>query len=119
MVLYMYDESIRTDNPSTAYLGQIYDPIFGTTTAELVTQIRLKPAWDGKPFTIDSVKLYLRLLDVKGGSGSTHKLSLSEISEQIYTDSAYYSNSLYIRQGTRLLILSCLNCDPILLTILL
>ena len=42
----MYDESIRTDNPSVGYLGQIYDPYFGTTNAEFVTQIRLLAEWD-------------------------------------------------------------------------
>jgi hypothetical protein len=87
-----YDDSVRTDNPSISYLGQIYDPYFGTTTAEFVTQIRLKPVWDDKPFTIDSVKLYLRLLDVKGRSDGVHTLRISEIAEQLYTDSAYYSN---------------------------
>jgi len=96
----MYDDSVRTDNPSVSYLGQIYDPYFGTTTAEFVTQIRLKPIWDGKPFTIDSVKLFLHLLSVKGGSGGgTHTLRLSEISQQIYTDSAYYSNKPVLLTG--------------------
>ena len=42
----MYDDSIRTDNPSVSYLGQIHDPYFGTTTAEFVTQIRLGSEWD-------------------------------------------------------------------------
>ncbi|MDO9339859.1 MAG: DUF4270 family protein [Bacteroidales bacterium] len=88
----MYDDSVRTDNPSVSYLGQIYDPYFGTTTAEFVTQIRMAGKWDDLPFAIDSVKLFLNLLDVKGGSGVTHTLRLSEISQQIYTDSAYYSN---------------------------
>ncbi|MEI8226318.1 MAG: DUF4270 family protein [Bacteroidota bacterium] len=88
----MYDDSARTDNPAVSYLGQIYDPYFGTTTAEFVTQIRLKPIWDGKPFTIDSVRLILHLLSVKGGSDVKHTLRLSEIAGQIYTDAAYYSN---------------------------
>lgn len=64
----LYNKSVRTDNLGVSYLGQIYDPYFGTTTAEFVTQIRMAAAWDDKPFTIDSVKLRLTLLDVKGGS---------------------------------------------------
>ncbi|MCX6326102.1 MAG: DUF4270 family protein [Bacteroidia bacterium] len=95
----MYDESIRTDNPAISYLGQIYDPYFGTTTAEFVTQIRMASAWDNQPFAIDSVRLILHLLDVKGGSGVTHTLKLSEIAEQIYTDSAYYSNKPVLLTG--------------------
>jgi hypothetical protein len=88
----MYDDSVRTDNPSVSYLGQIYDPYFGTTTAEFVTQIRMGNEWDDLPFTIDSVKLYLRLLDVKGGTNDSHSIRISEIADQIYTNTAYYSN---------------------------
>jgi Domain of unknown function (DUF4270) len=88
----MYDDSVRSDNPSISFLGQISDPYFGTTTAEFVTQIRLKARWDGKPFAIDSVRLYLHLLTSRGGSESTHTLKLSELSEMIYPDSVYYSN---------------------------
>ena len=90
----VYDDSVRTDNPSLSYLGQIYDPYFGTTTAGFVTQLRLGNKWDGQPFTIDSVKLFLHLLDVKGpASDAIHTIRLSEISEQIYTDKPYYSNT--------------------------
>ena len=88
----MYDDSVRTDNPSTSYLGQISDPYFGTTSAEFVTQMRLNAKWDGKPFTIDSVRLYLHILSAIGRSDVTHTLRLSEISELIYPDSVYYSN---------------------------
>jgi hypothetical protein len=90
----MYDNSVRSDNPTVSYLGQIYDPYFGTTTAGFVTQIRLKPEWDDLSFTIDSVKLVLYILDVKGGTETDvfHKLKISEIAEQIYTDKEYYSN---------------------------
>jgi hypothetical protein len=88
----MYDDSIRTDNPVIAFLGQIYDPYFGTTSAEFITQLRLLPAWDDLPFTIDSVKLILHLLTAQGGADGNNFLTLSEISRQIYSDSAYYSN---------------------------
>jgi hypothetical protein len=89
----MYDDSIRSDNVSVSYLGQVYDPYFGTTESDFVSQVRLGSLWDGKPFTIDSVKLYLELLDVKGGSSAgVHYLRLSEIAEQIFIDTVYYSN---------------------------
>ncbi|MEI6047338.1 MAG: DUF4270 family protein [Bacteroidota bacterium] len=88
----MYDDSIRTDNSSVSYLGQIYDPYFGTTTANFVTQIRMGSKWDGLSYTVDSVKLFLSLLDVEGGTNVTHSISISEISDQLDTDSAYYSN---------------------------
>jgi len=88
----MYDKSVETDNLGTSYIGQIYDPYFGTTTAGFVSQIRLSSVWDDQPFTIDSIKLVLALLDVKGVTTSPHYLRLSEIDEEIYVDSAYYSD---------------------------
>ncbi len=75
----MYSDSVESDNPSTSYLGQIYDPYFGTTTAEFVTQIRLGSAWDDDYFVIDSIKLYLEFLTVKGAVDKPHYLTLSEI----------------------------------------
>lgn len=90
----MSDDSVRTNNPPISYLGQAYDPYFGTTSAGFVSQIRLNSRWDGLPFTVDSMKLFLHLLSAKGGSSSiTHSISLYEIADQIYLDSAYYSKT--------------------------
>lgn len=90
----MYDDSARTDLSPVSYLGHDYDPYFGSTTAGFVTQIRLNTRWDGQPFTVDSMKLFLHILTTKGGgSDVVHTLSFSEISDQIYTDTAYYSNT--------------------------
>lgn len=89
----MYDDSARTDNPTKAYLGQIYDPYFGTTTASFVSQIRMAETWDDESFNIDSVKLFMVLNEVKGASGIAPRIRLTEIDRQIYTDSAYYSGT--------------------------
>lgn len=90
----VYEDSVRSDNPSISYMGQNYDPYFGTTSSGFVSQVRMFPEWDDLPFTIDSVKLYLRFLQSKGGTNPEiiHKLRLSEIAEEIYTDKPYYSN---------------------------
>jgi hypothetical protein len=89
----MYDDSVRSDNPQISFLGQLYDPYFGTTSAGFVSQIRLGGKWDDLPFIIDSVKLLMQLADVKRLNADVkHYLRLSEISEQLYVDSAYYSN---------------------------
>lgn len=87
----MYDKSFRTDNPSGSYIGEIQDPYFGKTTAGFVSQIRLGSTWKNESFTIDSMKLILAL-NAQGGEGSTHTLRLSEIANEIYTDTAYYSD---------------------------
>ena len=89
----MFDDSVRTDNPTKSYLGENYDPYFGTTTAGFVSQLRLNAAWDEVPVTVDSVKLYLHILTTSGIQTSAHKLRLTEIADQIYTDSAYYSSN--------------------------
>jgi len=90
----MIDDSVRTDHPSTSYLGYMFDPYFGTTTAGFVSQVRLNRQWDSIPLTVDSVKMYLRLLTTKGGgTGIAHSLSIYEIDDQLSTDSAYYSNT--------------------------
>ncbi len=90
----MYDNSLATNDPSVGFVGSIYDPYFGTTTTEFVSQIRLSNAWKYGPVTIDSVRLKLLLLTVKGtNSNLDHFLRLSEISEQIYTNTPYYSNT--------------------------
>jgi hypothetical protein len=90
----MYDNSIPTNDPSVAFVGNIHDPYFGATSAEFVSQLRLGAAWDFGPVTIDSVKMNLKLLTVRGGTaGESHFLRLSEITDQIYTDSLYYSDT--------------------------
>ncbi|MCU0473178.1 MAG: DUF4270 domain-containing protein [Bacteroidales bacterium] len=87
----MYSNSLQSDNPSTSYLGQLYDPYFGTTSASFVTQIRMGSEWNNDSIVIDSIKLYLNLLTVSGAVDKPHYLKLSEIDEEIYTDSVYYS----------------------------
>jgi len=88
----MYSGLLESDNPGTVFLGTVRDPYFGTTTAGFVTQLRMFTQWDGGIYTVDSVKLSLTLASVSGDAAAGHILRISEISEQIYTDSAYYSS---------------------------
>lgn len=93
----MYGDSIASSQPSVSYLGTIYDPYFGTTTCEFVSQLRLSSAWDEGPFSVDSVKLFLQLLTVKGDTADKHYLKMSEIADVIYNtdvikDVMYYSS---------------------------
>jgi len=90
----MYDTHVPTNSPSTAIIGNIYDPYYGTTTSEFVSQIRLGGGWLYGPVTVDSVKLYLNLLTVTGGSTEeAGYIRLSEISDQLSSDSTYYSDT--------------------------
>jgi hypothetical protein len=100
MVSYtMYDDSARSDSPSSSYIGRIWDPYFGTTTASFVTQLRLKEKWDGKPYVLDSMKLVLQFSTVTGAVSGNHYLNMLEIDELLYTDTAYYTNKTVTYAG--------------------
>jgi hypothetical protein len=88
----MSADSVRTDSPSISFLGHVYDPYFGTTTGEFVSQLRLGSSWIPGDYTIDSIKLILNLLTVTGDVTAGHTLKISEISKQLDVDSTYYSN---------------------------
>jgi hypothetical protein len=90
----MFSDSLESDNPGDVFLGQIYDPYFGTTTAEFVTQLRLYSQWNYDVYTVDSVELSLTFTNVTGNVNAGHILKMSEIAEQIYPDSNYYSSQL-------------------------
>jgi hypothetical protein len=84
-------DSVSSGMPSVSYLGSIYDPYFGTTTGEFVSQLRLGSEWGKTSFVVDSVRLFLRLLNVKGDTASQHYLKMSEIADVIYDTATYYS----------------------------
>jgi hypothetical protein len=89
----MYDASIATSSTTLAYVGDVYDPYFGTTTAGFVSQLRLSSAWKFGPVIVDSVKMTLNL-SVKGGVADVpHIMRLSEIADTLNIDSTYYSNT--------------------------
>jgi hypothetical protein len=88
----MYTDSIESDNPSYSYLGELYDPYFGSSTAGFVTQIRMNDLWGGGVLTVDSIKLVLYFTNIVGDTSAGHILTISEIAEEIYTDTIYYSN---------------------------
>ena len=90
----MYNDSARTDLPTLSYLGQTFDPFFGTSSAGFVSQVRLSYKWNSEPFIIDSVKLYLHIISVQGGvTDAVHSIEIAEIGDQIYPDTAYYSST--------------------------
>jgi hypothetical protein len=89
----MYDLSIPTSTTSLGFVGDIYDPYFGTTTAGFVSQLRLSSAWKFGQVTVDSVKMSLST-SIKGGSVDVpHILRLAEIADTLNIDSTYYSNT--------------------------
>ena len=89
----MFESSVPSSSPSYAILGNVIDPYFGSTTAEFVSELRLSGEWNYGPVTLDSVKLNLTFLTVKGGSNQgRHVLRMAEIKDQIFTDKIYNSD---------------------------
>ena len=98
------DDSIRTDenaNPDNLYLaGSINDPIFGRSDASFVTSFSVPGNRIGSGFgpdaKLDSVVLALVYSNsYYGNINNTLKYNVYELSQAIYTDSAYYSNSAF------------------------
>jgi hypothetical protein len=97
----LIDDSLRTDNYSLNLLGTYNDPIFGTTSASIFTQIRLSNnnVDFGNNPVLDSVILKLPYSGSYTYNDITTKLDkqhikIYEVSEKIYIDSVYYSDKV-------------------------
>lgn len=88
----MYVDSIFSTNRTYSYLGGLYDPYFGNTFTDFVSQLRLTKKYSGGTPVVDSVKLVIPILGADGELGIQQKVLLYEITEQLYSDSLYYSN---------------------------
>lgn len=88
-----YPDSVPTNNKSYSYLGGLYNPYFGNVSSDFVAQLRLTQRWPSGGFNVvvDSVKLYLSISGARGKFGIVQKISLYEIDEKLYQDTAYYS----------------------------
>jgi len=66
-------------------------------------------------FTVDSTKLFLHILTNKGTSDVVHSISLYEIADQLYTDTAYYPNTPINTTGFKVsdIVLPTLRTDTI------
>ena len=96
----IFADSIRTDELNgSSPLGNSIDPVFGEVNSSIYTQIRLEQSYNFIPtggsidsLVVDSVILYLT---VNGFYGDINEqvFSVTQLSEDIYKDSNYYSNS--------------------------
>jgi hypothetical protein len=96
-VTYSYrEDSIRTDEMSTALLGSYFDPVFGKITASLFTEIRLSTVKldFGDGAVIDSLVLKLAYQSVYGDSSTVQTFRVYELTENLNIDSAYFSNQM-------------------------
>ncbi|MBK9291616.1 MAG: DUF4270 domain-containing protein [Bacteroidetes bacterium] len=90
------EDSLRTDEPETALLGSIFDPVFGTSTAGFFTQISLSTASHnfGTNPQLDSLVLQLAYSGFYGDTTTMQQVRVYEVMEKLHYDSAYYSNQV-------------------------
>jgi hypothetical protein len=88
-----YLDSVISDNTTYSYLGRLSDPYFGNTVTDFVGQLRLLGKWPGGGiFDIDSVYLFFSIVGAKGTLNQSPMLTLYEITEQLNSNTVYYSN---------------------------
>ena len=89
-------DSIRTSNTSISLLGSYYDPIFGTTTANLYTQFLISSTGVdfGKNPVLDSLVVYFNYSGFYGDVITQQTIRVYELSDSdsLSLDSSYYSN---------------------------
>jgi hypothetical protein len=88
-------DSIRTDETSISLLGSYYDPVFGSSTASIYTQIRLSTTSVnfGENPQLDSIVLWLDYTgDYYGDTTYPQMFRVYRLNESIYVDTDYYSN---------------------------
>jgi len=88
------EDSLTTDERTSALLGSYSDPVFGRSDAAFMTQIRLSTSnvSFGTSPVADSIVLYLDYRSYYGDTNTTQNISVFEIKNSLYIDSTYYSN---------------------------
>ncbi|PLW92317.1 MAG: hypothetical protein C0592_11495 [Marinilabiliales bacterium] len=90
------EDSVRTDETSRNLAGYYVDPVFGPVYAAFCSQIRLseEDVTFGNNVIIDSLVLSLEYYDVYVNNKTNNRTTLSvyQLDDQLYIDSAYYSN---------------------------
>ncbi|HIA37215.1 MAG TPA: DUF4270 family protein, partial [Flavobacteriales bacterium] len=88
------EDSIRTDEPILNLLGAYTDPVFGYTAASFYTQFSMTTnnVGFGSSFVPDSLVLTIGYVGSYGPSPSAQTVNVYRLTEDIYEDSAYYSN---------------------------
>jgi len=86
-------DSLRTDETPLAVAGELIDPVFGTTCADFISQVRLSDELVfSDDLVIDSLIVFLEVIDSYGDTNSIMEINVHELKKDVYLDSAYYSN---------------------------
>lgn len=101
------NDSLPTHTQSLYILGAINDPIFGKSSAEIVTSYSIPNTAASFSFgnnaVVDSVVLQLRIGNDStwiGDVNAIHDIKVYEMTEKLSYDSVYYSNRNYSKSTT-------------------
>jgi len=84
-------DSLRTDETPLAVAGELIDPVFGTTCADFISQVRLSGELVfSDDLVIDSLIVFLEVIDSYGDTNSIMEINVHELKKDVYLDSAYY-----------------------------
>lgn len=89
------EDSMRSDEPSVAFVGELNDPVFGKTSASFYAQMKLAiNEFDfGDNPLLDSAVLTLSYTgSIYGDTITQHTFKVYELLDDLHYDSAYYSN---------------------------
>jgi len=89
------EDSVRTDETIYNLLGSYKDPVFGTASASFFAQLRLAAngfPYGTTPVGADSLILCLAYSGYYGDIRVPQTVKVYEIDQDVYRDSAYYSN---------------------------
>jgi len=88
-------DSVRTDETVTSMLGSYFDPVFGTSTSSIYTQLRLSTTSVdfGENPVLDSIILAFEYTgNYYGDTSYTQNFVVYRLNDSIVGDSTYYSN---------------------------
>jgi len=90
------EDSLRTDELTLQLLGSISDPVFGQHEAAIFSQVVLEgiPSFSGA-VQADSLVLSILYSGYYGDTNYQHTLNVYRLTEDLFTDSAYYSTDAF------------------------
>ncbi len=101
IVCHSYLDSVNTTNPSSALLGAMKDPIFGTSEAGFYTQFRFSVA--GQSFgvnpVLDSLVLQLCLTGCYGDTMALQTVHVYELADTLSGSETYYNHHTVATQA--------------------
>ncbi|MFH0761814.1 MAG: DUF4270 family protein [Bacteroidota bacterium] len=87
-------DSLTSEKRTASLLGCMNDPVFGRSTAHLLTQLRLSSndVDFGESPVLDSAMFLLKYQSWYGDTTTRQDVRIYELSKDLYYDSTYYSN---------------------------